>query len=464
MKKLAILAFLQNNNKYSFNALIPSIEDLESFYEFDIKIFYDFNDLIKFVSENKNNYQNFFFLFSILTSEEEKYKYLIKSIRDIEKEFIKNFFIIVGGPHIIGKPESVIDFNADIGFIDEGEISFQQFLKLFFKKEFKNKNDFFNFILNNNDKNIIKEKNIKVSNDKIVNNISIYKTKLFIDNITIFFDNKLFIGKRNKNILDINKVNYFSDKYQLFGPIEITRGCFFNCAYCQTPQITKKLVRHRSIENILELVKLSLKNNIKDLRFISPDAASYMSFKKNIINLGAIDELLYNIRKVSGNNVNIYYGSFPSEIRPDNISDELLKTIKKYVNNKRIIIGAQSGNDFILSKIKREHTKETIFLAVSKIISNGFEPHVDFIFGLPYEEIEYQKESIDFIEKLIQMGAKIHSHFFMPLPGTLFSNMKPIELDQKTIAKINNFEGKQKMYGEWKKQLQITKKSSLYLK
>ncbi|MCX8058235.1 MAG: TIGR04013 family B12-binding domain/radical SAM domain-containing protein [Spirochaetes bacterium] len=431
MKKLVIVAFLENNNKYSFNALIPSIEQLEKSFDFDIKIFYDFNLIKKFILENKNEYENFFFLFSILTSELLKYKFLISEIKCLEKEIDKNFFIINGGPHIIGKPDSIKFLNSDIGFIDESEITIKELIECFFKKKFNKKN---------------KEEFIGHLKDKKFNNLSLY------------YDNKVFINKRIKNIDDLNNVRYFSDKYQLYGPIEITRGCFFNCAYCQTPQITAKLVRHRNIENIVEMVKLSIKNNIRDLRFISPDASSYMSLKKNEVNLEKIENLLLSIRKISGNKIKIYFGSFPSEIRPDNISDDLLKIIKKYANNKRIIIGAQSGSDFVLSKIKREHNKEIIFKATSIILRNGFEPHVDFIFGLPFENKEFQIESLRFIEKLVNMGAKIHSHFFMPLPGTILAKSKPLNLENEIVCKIYKLEGTQKMYGEWKKQLQIAEK------
>jgi|YNPMSStandDraft_1061717.scaffolds.fasta_scaffold06205_5 B12-binding domain/radical SAM domain protein len=450
MKELLIVSFLEKNNKYSFNAIIPNIEILQSEFDFDIKIFYKLDDIIKFILNNSLNYKNIFLLFSILTSEFLRYKDIIFLIKNLEKEIKTKLFVICGGPHIIGNPSSIKVLKADIGFIDEAEISFQNFIKYFFSNSFNSKDEFMEKFSN--------EHFFKNTQDK-------YKIKdiyFKLNNIVVFFNNKIFFSKRKKETIDLNSIKYFSDKYHLFGPIEITRGCFFNCAYCQVPQISRKLVRHRSIEYILELIDLAYKNNIRDFRFISPDAASYNSYDKNVVNYFSIYNLLKSIRNRYGNNIKIFFGSFPSEIRPDNINDQLLQIIKNFADNKRIIIGAQSGDDYILDKIKREHNVETVLKAVDTIIRNGFEPHVDFIFGLPYEQRENKINSINFIKKIISYGAKVHSHYFMPLPGTAFYKKEPTFIDDDILKEIRFLEGKERIYGKWQDQFQITKKCSQY--
>jgi len=40
---------------------------------------------------------------------------------------------------------------------------------------------------------------------------------------------------------------------RFFAPIEITRGCLYNCAFCQTPRIFGRVLRHRPPENLAQV-------------------------------------------------------------------------------------------------------------------------------------------------------------------------------------------------------------------
>jgi len=53
------------------------------------------------------------------------------------------------------------------------------------------------------------------------------------------------------------------------------RGCTFSCNYCQTPQLYKGKLRYKSVERIIEDAAYGLSHHKTDLRFISPDSASY---------------------------------------------------------------------------------------------------------------------------------------------------------------------------------------------
>jgi len=72
------------------------------------------------------------------------------------------------------------------------------------------------------------------------------------------------------------------------------------------------------------------------------------------VNLDAIEKLLEELSKKTRNiGGRIFLGSFPSEVRPEHVTEESIKLLRKYVANKSIIMGAQSGSEEILRRINR---------------------------------------------------------------------------------------------------------------
>ena len=68
------------------------------------------------------------------------------------------------------------------------------------------------------------------------------------------------------------------------------------------------------------------------------------------------------------------------------------------------------------------------------------------------------------MHKISGMGARIHSHTFMPLPRTKFAYEEVKNVDEKIINVISKLSSKSLAYGEWKKQEKIAKDIAHYLK
>ncbi|MBY8982717.1 MAG: radical SAM protein, partial [Candidatus Lokiarchaeota archaeon] len=132
--------------------------------------------------------------------------------------------------------------------------------------------------------------------------------------------------------------------------------------------------------------------------------------------------------------------------------------IKKYANNDNIVIGAQSGSQNILDKCNRGHTVEDIYQAVKVTIDMGFKANVDFIFGLPNETDKDREKTIYTMKKLIDMGAKLNAHTFIPLPQTPFYKAKFSKIDKKTNEFLQEYNFKGKVYGNWRKQEELSLK------
>ena len=248
-----------------------------------------------------------------------------------------------------------------------------------------------------------------------------------------------------KKVLNLDDYRVFPRKMVSLGPIEIVRGCPSGCAYCQTPQLFRGRLRHRSIDFIVDEIKFALsRKGFADVRFIAPDASSYQ-FNKGI-NLEAIENLLYNVRNTIGTNGKLFYGTFPSELDPAGVSKELVDILVKYCDNKQIVLGLQSASHDMQKIMHRRSGLLETENAIELFLDKNFEIVVDLIFGLPYETEETYEETYKFIEKW-KGKVTIHSHPFDPLPGSKWQYKTPTEVPEKLVKAVRSLEGIGRVFG-----------------
>ena len=380
-------------NRYSIAPLIGSLEDFD-WFKIEIVKEEDFLSLREHFLK-KFNKVVYIFSFDTLHFIDflERYGF-------IEKESEELF--IAGGPHGSGSPLSILEAGFDVAVYGEGEEVLPELVFNFFK-------------------------------GKSIDGVK---------SIFIKKDGKLFFTGRRRD-LDINLYKPFSIKYNFFVPIEIMRGCPNHCFYCQTPYFKGK-VRWRSIEYILHFTEIVLRNGIRDIRFISPNAFNYPY---------GLDILLENLWKlIKSYGGRLFYGSFPSEVRPDWVNVENMSLLWNYTDTRRIVIGAQTGSERLLKLINRGHSVDDIINAVQISIDWGFEVDVDFIMGLPFEKVEDIERTVEIMEQIINLGGRIHLHTFMPLPQTPFASEKAGDIHPLYLEFINRYIGKGKIFGEWERQ------------
>lgn len=228
-----------------------------------------------------------------------------KVFREVKSAGTDSIFI-AGGPHPSGAPEETLEY-FDYVVIGEGEETLPELVKVIQEKE----------------------------NPGKVFGIA------FRDPRT----NKVVITPK-RHYVDLDSYPCF-DPEKLRAPIEISRGCPWGCKYCQTPRLFGKEVRHRSIDSIVKNAEY-----YNDLRFIASNALGYGSdgihprFDK-------VEKLLSALHKLPDKN--IFFGTFPSEVRPEFVTDESAEIVRKYCANDSLSLGAQSGSDRILKEIRRGH-------------------------------------------------------------------------------------------------------------
>ncbi|ACV24964.1 TIGR04013 family B12-binding domain/radical SAM domain-containing protein [Methanocaldococcus fervens] len=419
-RNTALVVYYTKLHKNSFNALIGALEVDEYFNNFPI---YFANKKEIFNLENiLKKYDKVVIAISFFTTELWKTYELINELKAKYKNYRSKIIYLAGGPHPTGDPKGTLKLGFDVVCIGEGEESFPEFIK----------------VVNENE------------DYRKVKGIAYLEENNFI-----------YTGKRK--CVDLNKYPPFPIKHNKFGHIEITRGCPYSCYFCQTPRIFGKNVRHRSIENICKYVEIMAERNLKDIRFITPNAFGYGSKDGKTLNIDKIEKLLENIREILGKDGRIFFGTFPSEVRPEHVNDETVDLILKYADNKNLVIGAQSGSQRILDLCNRGHTVEDIYNAVNTAIKKGVSVSLDFIFGLPGETEEDVEKTIKVMKDLIKMGAKIHAHAFMPLPQTPFAKAKPGVVNKKIIRAMRYEIPKGIFYGTWHNQQILAEKISKYL-
>ncbi|MGI5992326.1 MAG: TIGR04013 family B12-binding domain/radical SAM domain-containing protein [Methanosarcina sp.] len=331
-----------------------------------------------------------------------------KVFREVKSAGTDSIFI-AGGPHPSGAPEETLEY-FDYVVIGEGEETLPELVKVIQEKE----------------------------NPGKVFGIA------FRDPRT----NKVVITPK-RHYVDLDSYPCF-DPEKLRAPIEISRGCPWGCKYCQTPRLFGKEVRHRSIDSIVKNAEY-----YNDLRFIASNALGYGSdgihprFDK-------VEKLLSALHKLPDKN--IFFGTFPSEVRPEFVTDESAEIVRKYCANDSLSLGAQSGSDRILKEIRRGHTVEDSISAVECCLEHEITPAVDFIFGLPTETEEDQEKSLDLVRWICKKGGTVRAHYMTPLPGTPYASAVPAEVTDRVRRELGKLALGGKLTGYWEKHRKSEKK------
>ncbi|KKL81143.1 hypothetical protein LCGC14_1997700 [marine sediment metagenome] len=422
-KKIAFVIYYHKHNFYSFNALVGALETQKDLNELSIYFLREKSQLIHELDSIITKYEIIIVGISFFTTQLFEICDLISNLRS---KFKNRCFFIAGGPHPTGDPLGTLKIGFDVVVVGEGEETIIELIK------------------------------------KIDSNDNFRDTK------GIAYLNELheysYTGKRK--LVDLDQYPPFPIKNRRFGAIEITRGCPYVCYFCQTPYISGTSTRHRSVEVICKYVR-ELKNyygDLTDIRFITPNAFSYGSQDGKKPNLEKVEDLLLNTREIIGKQGRIYYGSFPSEVRPEHVYQETLDLVLKYCANDNIVNGAQSGSQIVLDICHRGHNLEDIYNAVELTIKSNLKINVDIIFGLPGENEKDVKLTIKMMKDLANMGARIHAHSFIPLPQTPYAKFSISRVNQLFKKEIKNLISKGLAFGDWKKQERLAIKVSQYLR
>ncbi|UCE13086.1 MAG: radical SAM protein, partial [Candidatus Heimdallarchaeota archaeon] len=150
----------------------------------------------------------------------------------------------------------------------------------------------------------------------------------------------------------------------------------------------------------------------------------------------------------------VFFGTFPSEIRPEYITDNILSLFDK-VANTQVSVGFQSGSDRVLSEMVRGHSVVDGLHAFDLLTSHGITPVFDFLLGVPSETSIEQWETLSLIRELGRK-APVRLHYFLPLPGTPWENSFPSPLDSDVQSEIGRLAKEKIITGAFPKQFEFS--------
>jgi B12-binding domain/radical SAM domain protein len=412
---MSALAFVRTYyNANSVSALTGALEVDQRFSDLAIHFLWEDADLARRVGELAEGNERLVVAFSFATANVPQVAGVLEQLRGyFNRNRLTNVTLVAGGPHPSGDPEGTLEFGFDVVVVGEGERTFPNLL-----------------------------------------------ARLLVgDSLTDLPGLALWDGGQVKRsgrapMVDIDAFPPFAIRHTRFAPVEISRGCPYACAFCQTPFFMGGRMRHRSVEAVTHWVREAMGAGYSYLRFVTPDALAYGSPDGRTPNLEAIERLLFEMNRLIGPEL-IYFGSFPSEVRPENVSAEALALVTRYAANDNIVFGAQTGSPRLLRELRRGHTVEDVYQAAEFTLQAGLKPIVDFMFGLPGETEGDQRLSLQLIEDLAAMGATIHSHTFMPLPGTPLADAPPGQVTPEVESVLGRLSKDGLHTGQWQKQEEL---------
>lgn len=183
------------------------------------------------------------------------------------------------------------------------------------------------------------------------------------------------------------------------------RGCAYGCPYCSTAAFWGKGFRVRSVDNIIDEIKLlNTDNNLKSFSF-ADDCFTLIPKRTK--------EICARIKELD------IIAQWNCTGRIETITEDMLEALSG-AGCKAIFFGIESGSKRILEKLGRRYSPEDVQKVYKLCISYGITPYFSFIIGLPSEELTDINETYSLIEKL--EGVENGIHMLTPFPGTPIAN------------------------------------------
>ena len=215
-------------------------------------------------------------------------------------------------------------------------------------------------------------------------------------------------------------------KNRIRGFVQIQNGCDHRCTFCIIPY-GRGNSRSVDPKNIIKQIKLLLEKNYKEIVLTGVDLTSYGSdFEKKISLSKLVKTILNKLPQL--NRLRL------SSLDIAEIDDEL---INLYGSEKRLLphihLSLQAGDNMILKRMKRRHSREDAINAIERI--RAVRPDIvfgaDLIAGFPTETEEMFLNSVRLIDEC--NITFLHIFPFSPRDGTPAARMP--QLDREIIKK-----------------------------
>lgn len=237
------------------------------------------------------------------------------------------------------------------------------------------------------------------------------------------------IIKRNPATMPYDRVITTPSHYTY---LKIAEGCNRFCAFCAIPLITGRY-KSRSIEEILEEVRMLVGKGVKEFNVIAQDLSSYgLDIYKRL----ALPELIDRMAEIDGVKwIRLHY-AYPSEF-----PYEILDVMARHSNVCNYLdIALQHINDDVLKNMRRHITKEETLALIRTIREKvpGIHIRTTLMVGFPGETEDAFNELKEFVReaKFERMGAFAYCEEDDTYAAKNFSDSIPQEVKESRLEEI----------------------------
>lgn len=303
-----------------------------------------------------------------------EYLYDSLKVAELVKKIDKNIITVAGGPHVFIYPiETIENENVDYCIYGEGEIVFYHLVE--------------NLYL-----------------DKDPNEIPgvISKTNKYKQHEIQYVKNLDELAIPDRTLLNYKKYRSFITYKNPITTMMTSRGCAFNCYYCNSIERAKK-VRFHSPEFVIKEIEEITKLGIEDIIFFDEN------FTFNIDRVEKICDLLIQKKlKIR----------WHCRSRADMKLDKKILKKMKDAGCRLIQFGVETGSHRLQKVINKHLDLEKVKNVIKLCKDVGILTYGNFMLGLPTETIKEMFDTINFAIKLNLDYAPFG--VFNPLPASVF--------------------------------------------
>ena len=214
--------------------------------------------------------------------------------------------------------------------------------------------------------------------------------------------------------------------------IKIAEGCNRFCAFCAIPIITGRY-KSRSIDEILDEVKMLVGRGVKEFNVIAQDLSSYGIDLYGKMKLAELIDTMANVDGVEW--IRLHY-AYPSQFPYD-----ILPVIRKHDNVcKYIDVALQHISDNVLNAMRRHINKEETLQFIRRLREEvpGIHIRTTLMVGFPGEGEEEFNELLQFVKdvRFDRMGAFAYCEEDDTYAAKNYDDTIPEEVKQERLSKL----------------------------
>jgi len=190
--------------------------------------------------------------------------------------------------------------------------------------------------------------------------------------------------------------------YDAAPSIITSRGCPYRCTFCTEPHNFGGVVRFRSIESVIEEIKLLHSLSGREM-FLFQDDILPLEHSRFRALMKALRDLPFSIE-------------WKCFSRVDLIDENLMREMAES-GCVQVRYGIESGSNTTLKRIRKGFTIEEAYEVVKKSVRHFPSVHAAFMWGFPFEDVTEFEATLDWVSRFEEADVTVLLFDFSPLPG-----------------------------------------------